>query len=201
MSTRGYYVFKYKGIYYIFYNHYDSYFTCLGQMLVDNISELIKNHKNWLEILTTLISKIEKRETENVDGEIKFENIMDSLENSDDYAYHTDHYEPSYEPGSDIEFIYIIDLDSIKFIIIPKDRDYYNSKVFKLTEIPKDWIKICTVDDSDSDADLEDNTTINPTEKLVEDDVKEDKYDMMLEMMKKMMEKIETIENIITIQK
>ena len=199
MSTRGYYVFKYKGIYYIFYNHYDSYFTCLGQMLVDNINQIIKNNKNWLEILRTLISKIEKRETENVDGEIKFENMMDSLENSDDYAYHTAPYEPSYEPGSDIEFIYIIDLDSLKFIIIPKDRDYYNSKVFKLTEIPKDWIKICTVDDSDSDADtdMEDNTTINPTEKLVDEDVKEDKYDIMLCMMQKMMVKIETIENMI----
>ena len=199
MSTRGYYVFKYKGIYYIFYNHYDSYFTCLGQMLVDNINQLIKNHKNWLEILTTLISKIEKRETQNVDGEIIFSNIIDSLENSDNYEYHTDRYEPSYETGSHIEYIYIIDLDSLKFIIIPKDRDYYNSKVFKLTEIPKDWIKICTVDDTD--ADLEDNTTINPPEKLVEDDVKEDKYDMMLCMMQKMMLKIETIENMIKIQK
>jgi hypothetical protein len=176
-------------------------------MLVDNISELIKNHKNWLEILTTLISKIEKRETENVDGEIKFENIMDSLENSDDYAYHTAPYEPSYETESHIEYIYIIDLDSLKFIIIPQDRDYYNSKVFKLTEIPKDWIKICTVDDTDSDS--EDNTNINPTEKLVEDDVKEedkydvkeDKYDIILCMMQKMMLKIETIENMIKIQK
>jgi hypothetical protein len=180
-------------------------------MLVDNISELIKNHKNWLEILTTLISKIEKRETENVDGEIIFLNIIDSLENSDNYAYHTDRYEPSYETISFIEYIYIIDLDSLKFIIIPQDRDYYNSKVFKLTEIPKDWIKICTVNDTDSES--EDNTNINSTEKLVEvdvkddvkekveDDVKEDKYDMMLCMMQKMMVKIETIENMIKIQK
>jgi hypothetical protein len=173
-------------------------------MLVDNINQLIKNHKNWLEILTTLISKIEKRETQNVDGEIKFENIIDSLENSEDYEYHTDRYEPSYETESHIEYIYIIDLDSLKFIIIPQDRDYYNSKVFKLTEIPKDWIKICTVDDTDDDTDSdikEDNTNINPTEKLVEEDVKEDKYDIILCMMKKMMTKIETIENMIKIQK
>ena len=195
MGTRGYYVFKYNGIYYIFYNHYDSYFKGLGQKIIDDINQIIKTNKNWLEILTKLISQIEQQKTENEDGEIHFTNIMDSLENPYNFAYHTSSYEPSNGPGSDIEYIYIIDLDSIKFIIIPQDRDYYNSKVFKLTEIPKDWIKICTVDDTDDDTDTD-------MEEDIKEDIKEDdKYDMMLEMMKKMMAKIETIENMIKIQK
>lgn len=200
MGTRGYYVFKHNCIYYIFYNHYDSYFKGLGQKIVDDINQIIKNNKNWGAILKKLISQIEQRETKKEYGEVHFTNIIDSLENPDNFAYHTSRYEPSYVPGSDIEYIYIIDVDLIKFIIIPHDRYYYNSKVFKLTEIPKDWIKICTIDDTDSYS--EDNT--NLTEKPVDQDkeeVKDDKYDMMICMMQKMMTKIETLENMIKIQK
>jgi hypothetical protein len=37
MVTHGYVVFKYKGICYNFYNHSDSYFEHLGNLIVDEI--------------------------------------------------------------------------------------------------------------------------------------------------------------------
>jgi len=148
MGTRGYYVFKYNGIYYIFYNHCDSYFSCLGQNIIDQINDLIKNDINWIETLKKLLDKVKLIEEEQ-DGEIHYENIITSLTDFEDYAYHTSKYEPVTDIF--IEFIYIIDIDMMKFKIIPNDSEYYNRKVFKLTSIPDDWDKICTVDPESDD--------------------------------------------------
>lgn len=43
MGTRGYYTFLYKGIYYVFYNHWDSYLDGLGQKLVNEIRTVMRS--------------------------------------------------------------------------------------------------------------------------------------------------------------
>ena len=54
MVTHGYVVFKYKGIYYTFYNHSDSYFEHLGNLVVDEINSMINNFfiYNFLKFVT-----------------------------------------------------------------------------------------------------------------------------------------------------
>jgi hypothetical protein len=56
MGTRGTYVFVYKGIYYVFYNHMDSYPEALGQILVMMIK--CDDYDTWGETLVdTIINK------------------------------------------------------------------------------------------------------------------------------------------------
>jgi hypothetical protein len=189
MGTRGYYVFKYNGIYYIFYNHYDSYFSGLGQSIVDHINESIKNDINWIKTLKKLLDKVKLIEQEQ-DGASQYENIIMSLTYAEQYVYHTSEDEPS--NNLFIEFVYIIDIDMMKFKVIPSSNEYYNSKVFNLTSIPKDWAKICTID---PESDIEEE---EEEEEKVED-VMKDNYTAMMNMMTKMMEKIEKIEKAIEV--
>src|SRR5690349_5137372 len=60
MGTRGYFAFRYKGKYYVFYNQYDSYPDGLGAALVKQLNE--ENIAKWKEILEKLP---EKEEAEN----------------------------------------------------------------------------------------------------------------------------------------
>eukprot|EP01042_Synura_sphagnicola_P030031 gene30031-38698_t len=43
MSTRGFLIFKYNGIYYIFYNHFDSYVTAMGVANMGVLKKLCKD--------------------------------------------------------------------------------------------------------------------------------------------------------------
>ena len=40
MGTRGFYCFRYKGLYYVIYNHWDSYPDGLGETLVNQLRNL-----------------------------------------------------------------------------------------------------------------------------------------------------------------
>ena len=40
MGTRGNYIFRYKGKCYVFYNHFDSYFSGLGE-------DIVRELKSW----------------------------------------------------------------------------------------------------------------------------------------------------------
>ena len=106
MGTRGLYVFKYRGIYYIFYNHYDSYPSGLGQLIISDIRQLVENDK--LDIVKELISDIQLRETQTT-GTSKYEGIMNCVENPERFVYYTSMEEP--ECNIFIEYIYIIDFD------------------------------------------------------------------------------------------
>ena len=188
MGTRGLIGFYKKKVTKAIYNHYDSYFSCLGQLIVDHINEHIKNDMNWVETLKKLLDKVKLIEKEQ-DGEIHYQNIITSLKDFEDYAYHTSEYEPVTDIF--IEFIYIIDIDMMKFKVIPTNTESYNRKVFKLTSIPKNWDKFCTVDpESDEEEENKENK-----EEIVDD--KDDKYNKMICMMNTMMEKIEKLEKII----
>jgi hypothetical protein len=49
MGTRGYYVYKWRGRYYVYYNHFDSYPSGLGQTLVAMIPSDPAGYRKWLE--------------------------------------------------------------------------------------------------------------------------------------------------------
>lgn len=112
MGTRGLYVFKYRGIYYIFYNHYDSYPSGLGKLIVNDIRQLIQDNK--LDIVKDLISDIQFSETQ-TEGNANYKSIMRCVENPEEFIYYTS----SEEPNCDIfiEYIYIIDFDKNIFTI------------------------------------------------------------------------------------
>lgn len=73
MGTRGIFGIKYKGIYYTFYNHYDSYFSSLGIDLLKEIKRTIDNNNlnNWISKLINLKSVTE--------------NFESNVEENDDY--------------------------------------------------------------------------------------------------------------------
>ena len=57
MGTNGYFVFKYNGIYYAIYNHYDSYLSGLGKDLLNEIKSMLNenNFEEWLDKFKKLI--------------------------------------------------------------------------------------------------------------------------------------------------
>lgn len=60
MGTRGYIVYVYKGIYYVLYNHWDSYPEGLGEKIVNEISEFDD------EPLKIILNKLKITDNENI---------------------------------------------------------------------------------------------------------------------------------------
>lgn len=56
MGTRGLFGFRYKGRYYLMYNHWDSYFSGLGIDLLKEIKEAIDNgtFNQWIELFKSI---------------------------------------------------------------------------------------------------------------------------------------------------
>ncbi len=129
MVTHGYVAFRYESIYYIYYNHSDSYCSALGQQVVNEIYNIIDNDyikyykKKLLHI--PLIDEL-------TEGDNHFHSIYTSIVGYDNCAYFTSEYEPSNE------YVYIIDFDEEEFII--KKYDY--SYIFDLLNIPEEWKEI-----------------------------------------------------------
>jgi hypothetical protein len=92
MGTRGLVVFVYKGIYYIFYNHFDSYPSHLGDLIITNIKQIIKDKK--YEALKEIIIKMPIYDDE-VNGSTCFDDIFSCAKYPDSYCYHTSDLEPS----------------------------------------------------------------------------------------------------------
>jgi hypothetical protein len=51
MGTRGYYAFVFRGRFYVYYNHWDSYPAGLGKIIVDKIPEDPDTFKGRLNAL------------------------------------------------------------------------------------------------------------------------------------------------------
>jgi hypothetical protein len=136
MGTRGFYVFKYKGIYYIYYQHYDSYpeRPGLGQQIVDEVKKFTLED---IEKIKSLLLNIKLTEEENEGTISKFENIFHSIENYNNYCYYTSKKEP--EMGDyDGEYIYIINFD----LNIIKMKNFYNTCTFDFQYIQHNWVQI-----------------------------------------------------------
>jgi hypothetical protein len=89
-----------------------------------------------------------------------------------------------------IEYIYIIDMDSMKFKVIPTNNGDYNTKVFTLSSIPNNWEELCMIESKGCKEQSE-------YYKFNNYPMQDDKYNKILEIMSCMMEKIERLEKIV----
>ncbi len=151
MVTHGYVIFKYKGIYYTFYNHSDSYFEGLGNNIVNEINNMI--NKNKVEYYKELLLRIPLKG--NTDGE----RYVYELEYLLKYPEYSQYFTSKNEPSS--EYTYIIDFDTNKFIANKYSENIY---IFNLYDIPLDWYEITqnnsNYEDSSDEEDDESNESI-----------------------------------------
>jgi hypothetical protein len=129
MVTHGYVIFKYKGIYYTFYNHSDSYFEGLGNMIVTEINNMVI--KNKVGYYKELLLRIPLKGNENGEANVcQLEYILKYPEYS---QYFTSRNESSNN------YTYTINFDTNKFIA---NRYSENIYTFNLYDIPLDWYEI-----------------------------------------------------------
>ncbi len=143
MVTHGYVVFKYKGIYYTFYNHSDSYFEHLGNLIVNDINNLV--NKNKMIYCKELLLRVSLKGNE--EGDTSIGSIYSLLKYPESFQYFTSNN----EPGSN--YTYIIDFDNNKFIANKYGENIYK---FNLHDIPLDWYEI--TQNNSSYEDEEDNS-------------------------------------------
>ncbi len=154
MVTNGYVIFKYKGIYYTFYNHSDSYFEGLGNNIVNEINDII--NKNKVDYYKDLLLRIPLKGNE--EGNDYVYNLEHLLKYPEDYQYFTCKNEPS------SEYTYTIDFDSNKFIA---NRYCENIYTFNLKDIPLDWYEITQNNSNYDDSSDDDSSDEDSNEKIL----------------------------------
>jgi hypothetical protein len=162
MVTHGYVVFKYERIYYIYYNHSDSYCSCLGVEVFNNINNMIKT--NYINHYKKQLLRIPLRK-ETSEGTQHFYSIYDSLYGYEGVTYYTSTRQPSNE------YVYIIDFDQEEYTI----TKYGNSYTFDLFDIPDDWMDIVETNEGYfySNKKEHDNEKINKRIKELECEINE----------------------------
>lgn len=139
MSTRGYFVFKYKGKYYIFYNHHDSYPNMpngLGYKFIQGFKMLTREQIiEYIEKMIKLLIDYEIDESNWISHD--FVTIEDAFLNPTEYKVIIQYEEPFIDLF--IEYIYIIDLDDNKYKMISSENTRLS---FNLNNIPEDFVEI-----------------------------------------------------------
>jgi len=155
MSTRGLFIFKYKGKYYVFYNGHDSYPDGpygLGARLIANLKKLTREDiYKLLEQFLLLLD--DRKEEHNESGETDFISIENALTRP--YCYYR-FFIRDKEPKKnlvvrniedinwdlhDMEFVYIMNFDQELFTI---KETYFNFQIhYRLFNIPDDWDDLC----------------------------------------------------------
>lgn len=133
MVTHGYVAFKYESIYYIYYNHSDSYYSYLGEKIVNEIYKMID--KDYIKYYKKKLLRIPLKD-DMTDGDSNFDSIYSSILDYEYQSYFTSEYEPNNQ------YNYIIDFDEEEFIIITCWYDYDNRYTFDLLNIPDNWREI-----------------------------------------------------------
>jgi len=143
MSTRGFFVFKYKGKYYVFYNHHDSYPDMpygLGYRFIQAFK--ILTHEQIIEYIIKMIQLLDDSDSDSEEPyknnqKIDFDTLEDVFLNPKSY----DVMIKDEEPFTDlfIEFIYIIDLDDDKYKMVSSEGTQVS---FNLNKIPEDFVEI-----------------------------------------------------------
>ena len=115
MGTRGYTVYRHKGRYYVYYNHFDSYPDGLGLQVLHEIPRNVSKEEfeEWVE--HTIRHPLQLG---NSDGSSKSNFVPDKRPENDDYY---------------IEWFYEIDLDNLVFHV-------NNQPLFRLDNMPPDDI-------------------------------------------------------------
>jgi len=138
MGTRGNYIFRYKGKYYVFYNHWDSYFDGLGDLIVKELRSWtaadFDNAKKLLEGFGVLKKS---------NGGKNYEGLMKALNNPTNYCL--DDINDYAKRGDWCEYVYILDFDRNLFIC-RWDSDT-KMQAYRLTDIPESWMDLLAVDE------------------------------------------------------
>ena len=143
MGTRGYRIIKFRGRYWIFYNHWDSHPNGLGQWLVDSIPADPGQYQKWLQSQRDIFAKWDSLLDEILT--IRPEDMRKLLLNEPRKAVFSaafddrlkDNAPPSYASAghnSYIEWTYTIDLDREVFSV-------GDGAHFTLNKVPGLWYK------------------------------------------------------------
>ncbi|KAM5431570.1 hypothetical protein McanMca71_004805 [Microsporum canis] len=175
MGTRGYKIVRYKGRYWVYYNHYDSYPENFGVKIVSRIPVDPAEYKAWLEKQrATYESRTAQLEKLLCITEERVQTILAPTKNA--YPWESiDNVEllPSHcgEVSNDlfIEWIYIIDLDEEVFSI-------NNSIFFDLCNIPRErWLE--AFEGTEYSTTICPEASLSPiTPKYFTDDAERDQY-------------------------
>ena len=138
MGTRGYYIFRYYNKYYVFYNHFDSYFSGLGADIVKELrswtAEDFENAQAFLGNFPLIPSLLDTAST-------SFNGLMETLRNPLGYALeHVGDSAPA--PDTHIEYTYTLDFDRNLFIVEWWGEVVFESQRYRLTSVPEDWIEL-----------------------------------------------------------
>jgi len=136
MGTRGLYVFKYCGIYYVFYNHRDSYPDGgLGDLIVSEIKNL-----DWV-MVKTLLLKISEADVKKEELGENFSGLMNTLNDVKKHSLiNITRDEPDLSCWEyDAEYIYILDIDRNIFKVIYFNETGSDNNKFNLDKIPENW--------------------------------------------------------------
>lgn len=129
MGTHGLVVFVHRDTYFVYYNHYDSDPSCLGELVVTELDLVDDNIiAGWKDVLDT----IECGWT-NDNFHIHFEGITRSLSKPFKYLKEVTHVKPYCDIN--IEWVYFINLDTNIFTVQNWDWEYD----YPLMDIPLNW--------------------------------------------------------------
>lgn len=138
MGTRGLFAYKWRGRYYVYYNHYDSYKEGLGRSLSSEVPSDPEEYKAWLDDTRSQYQQLE----EELDRDYLTVTIQKILDNemkvfADEKLDGMEMTPLFVAPGNDlfIEYVYVFDLDQERF-------SCNNCGYFKLDKLTQDWIKI-----------------------------------------------------------
>lgn len=141
MGTRGFRIIKFKGRYWIFYNHHDSYPRGLGDWVVENIPAEPEEYQKWLQsqraffgkwdsllqkILTIQPEDMYKLQLDEPQTHIIHATFDERLQ-GDAPSYYQSEFKDTW-----IEWIYIINLDREIFSV-------NDGAHFRLNQIPAAW--------------------------------------------------------------
>jgi len=146
MQNRSFVVLKYKSIYYTFYNHFDSYPSHLGVLIIEDIKQIINENK--YEELKEAVANMPFYH-HRVRSSPNFNNIFECVRNPECYYYSTACQEPSFDLF--IEYIYLIDFDNNKLQIKTNEFSNYKSYTLNLFKIPKNYLKVIEYNISDDE--------------------------------------------------
>ena len=143
MGTRGFRTIKFRGRYWIFYNHWDSHPYGLGQWLVDSIPADYGQYQKWLQSQRDFFAKWDSVLNEILT--IRHGDMRKLLSNEPQKAVFSASFDdrlkanapPCYASAGqegDIEWTYTIDLDHEVFSV-------GDSAHFTLNKIPRLWFK------------------------------------------------------------
>jgi hypothetical protein len=135
MVTHGFLVFRYKGLFYSFYNHSDSYPSGLGEEIVQCLNNM-SDHEfaEMRDLLKNMPEPIE-------DGSKKESvwDVMGVLRSPESTEYYI-----TADQCHESNYTYIIDLDLEQFIAKTFShrisRDIY--QIFDLYDIPSNWVEL-----------------------------------------------------------